>query len=64
MAKCSTKSSSSGNITDENKQEVETTPSAEHQQDFIKLLCELTKLNKNIEKMLVHLEIITDEEGI
>lgn len=45
-----------------NRQAVDVKPSIEHQQDFTLILCELQKMNRHLEKMLLHFEVITDED--
>ena len=59
---CKTKSNSAGQITDDNRQAVETQPSSKHQEDFTLILCELQKMNQRLEKMLMHFEVITSED--
>lgn len=64
MAKrrCSTESNSAGQITDDNRQAVETQPSSSHQEDFTTMICLLENIKDELKKMNVHLSIVTGEE--
>lgn len=62
MAKCGTVSNSSGSITPDNKQEVETTPSAKHLTHFLTMICLLSDIKKELKIMNRQFEIITDED--
>lgn len=59
---CSTKSSSSGEITKENRQAVETQPSVKHQEDFSVIICLLQDIKKELKTMNTQLSIITGED--